>query len=189
LSFISKRFWLDWGTPAVCVWMAQEFQEVIDRRVSFVSWQRFSLTIAVVATFYLAVTNDVDNRWTGEPTKEYLSMSNPVHVPWLPDDGGIVYSDHMGVFYDTFFKNPHAPWRYMLGFEPTMMPPEDLAIYRRIQWNFGAYKSFEPWVKKMRPEDRLILRGGSGMPPRIPELEWNYVARRIWIGCLPRESK
>jgi hypothetical protein len=88
----------------------------------------------------------------------------------------------MGVFYQTFYKNPHAPWRYILGFEPTFMPPDDLQIYRNIQRNFGAYKAYQPWVKKMRPEDRLVIRSGPAAAPGVEGLEWHYTARDLWLG-------
>jgi len=137
----------------------------------------------------LAVTADVGSRWSINLTKGYLAVEDPEHADWLPDDGGIVYSNDMSIFYDTFFKNPKANWRYMLGFEPTMMPPEDLAIYRKIQWNLGAYKSFQPWINKMRPQDRVIVRQGAAGKPNIPELEWKQLVRWIWVGRLPRKNE
>jgi len=30
----------------------------------------------------------------------------------------------------------------------------------QIMWNFGDAKAYEPWLKKMRPQDRLVIRGG-----------------------------
>ena len=63
------------------------------------------------------------------------------------------------------------------------MPPEDLAILRKIQSNWYASQAYEPWVKKMRPEDRLILLQGSS--PTITALEWTYAANNTWIGRLP----
>ncbi len=134
------------------------------------------------------MTGDVGNRWTGNLTIEYLSAEDPRQSPWLPEPGGIIYSDEMGVFYQTFLKNPHAPWRYILGFEPAWMPPEDLNIYRKIQWNFGAAEAFKPWVDKMRPQDRLIIRRAAENKPQIPGLEWYYAATGTWIGRLPRQK-
>jgi hypothetical protein len=55
-------------------------------------------------------------------------------------------------------------------------------------WNSGDAKAYEPWVKKMRPEDRLVIRGGRGSPPNIPQLEWEYGVSGIWIGRSPRTS-
>ena len=187
LGFVSQRFWLDWGMPAIAVWMVQEFNDALENKMGFFSWQRFLLAMAVAGTLYIGITNDVNGRWTVNLTTEYLSLEEPAHKEWLPEPGGIVYSNEMRIFYDTFYKNPHAPWRYILGFEPTMMPPRDLAIFRKIQWNFGAYEAFKPWVKKMKPEDRLIIKGTKKIPPDIPGLEWHYAATGIWIGRLRGE--
>lgn len=100
---------------------------------------------------------------------------------------GIVYSDVMDIFYEMFFQNPRAGWRYMAGFEPALMPPEDLAIYRNIQLIYKSYGSFEPWIKKMRPEDRLIVRCVPGDPMKIPDLEWRQAGPQTWIGRLQRK--
>ncbi len=189
LGFVSKRFWIDWGMPAIMAWMALEYQEVINGILNRLSWRRVLLTIALLGTLFLAVTNDSGSRWTSSLNRVYLSLDKPEHAAWLPEPGGIVYSDSMGIFYSTFFKNPHAPWRYILGFEPAMMPSEDLAIYRKIQMGFRAFEHFNPWVKKMRPEDRLIITHKSSTPPKISDLEWHCTARDTWIGRLPRESK
>jgi hypothetical protein len=40
----------------------------------------------------------------------------------------------------------------------------------------------------MRPEDRLVIRGGSANRPNIPQLEWNHDVGDLWIGRLPRAS-
>ncbi len=92
------------------------------------------------------------------------------------------------MFFQTFFKNPKGDWRYMLGFEPTWMPKEDFEIYQKIMWNYGDARGYAPWVEKMRPADRLVIRGGRGSPPNIPQLEWNYGVSGIWIGRLPRTN-
>ena len=44
------------------------------------------------------------------------------------------------------------------------------------------------WLKKMTPADRLVIRGGRGSPPNIPQLEWNYGVSGIWVGRLPRHD-
>ena len=188
-GFTVIRFWLDWGAPALLVWMSYEFQDSLKKYINFSSLGRLFLAGVLATTFYLAITADVGGRWTYNLTTEYLSSENKEHVLWLPGPGGIIYSDDMRVFYDTFYKNPHAPWRYILGFEPSLMPAEDLAIYRAIQWNYSAYKSFEPWVKKMRPQDRMILRRSPSEEPKIKGLEWYYAATNTWIGRLPDHNK
>jgi len=186
LGFLVQRFWFDWGLPALLVWIAFEFQDYLKKSMKSYSPRRLFMAVIVTAVFYLAVTADVNSRWTYKLTTEYLSLEDKEEAEWLPEPGGIVYSDDMRVFYDTFFKNPKAPWRYILGFEAALMPPEDLAIFRSIQWNGGAYGSFEPWVKKMRRPDRLILKRPSGEEPKIPGIEWHYAATDTWIGRLPK---
>jgi len=186
LGFVSGRFWSDWGMPAICVWMAWEFQDFFKHKINFFAWGRVLLAVALAGTLYIAITNDAGSRWTANLTKGYLSPDNPKQKEWLPEPRGIIYSDSMGIFYDTFYKNPHAEWRYILGFEPAMMPPKDLAIFRRIQWNLRADKVFEPWVKKMKPEDRLILRRYTKSAPEIPGLEWHYAATGTWVGRLKK---
>jgi hypothetical protein len=168
------------------LWMALEFQEYFANGLPEISLKRLLAAVVLCAVFYLAFTSDFGSRWTANLTTEYLSADDPVQAQWLPGPGGIVYSDSMEVFYQTFFKNPHARWRYILGFEPAWMPPEDLATYRKIQWNFGAWQAFLPWVRKMDPADRLILRRPPEQKPQIPGLEWYYAATNTWIGRLPR---
>ena len=63
---------------------------------------------------------------------------------WLPEPGGIFYSAQMGFFYNTFYRNPQAEWRYILGLEPALMPEDDLKIYRDIQLSGGAVKAVGP---------------------------------------------
>jgi len=189
LGFLVQRFWVDWGITALLVWMTYEFQDFFRKYIKAISLYRLFLTFFVAVVFYLAVTSDINSRWTSGLTTEYLSVEDKEQAPWLPESGGIVYSDDMRVFYNTFFKNPKAPWRYILGFESALMPAEDLAIFRNIQWNYSAAKSFDPWVKKMRPQDRLILNRSLNDEPKIHGLEWHYVATNTWIGRLPRNKK
>ena len=186
------RFWWDWGIPAMLVWIGLQLEQEFKERFSPESLKRIVLTGILAVGLFWSVTGDRDSRWTYNLTNEYLEQSNPELTGWLPGPGGIMYSADMRVFNDTFFKNPTAPWRYVLGFEPALMLPEDLAVYRKVQWNFGDVRAYEPWVHKMHPEDRLVLRASwlhSPGAPAIPELEWKYAVTDIWIGRLPRAAK
>jgi hypothetical protein len=185
LGFFVIRVWTDWGIPAVCVWMSLEFEAYLKTATGSSSWKRVGLTLAIACVLFVSITSDYGSRWTQSMSVQYLSFENPEHKNWLPEKGGIIYSNDMTVFYQTFYANPHGDWRYILGFEPTMMPPEDLAIFRKIQWNYNTEEAFGPWVKKMRPEDRLILRGSS--MPAIKELEWNFTVSGTWVGRLPKK--
>lgn len=186
LGFQVIRFWQDWGVPAFLVWSALEIQDGLSRHLRRCAWPRLAVTAAAGLALYLVVTQDLAGRWTNNLTVERLSAANPEHAPWLPEPGGIIYSESMSVFYNTFFENPHSNWRYIQGFEPGWMPPEDLEILRKIQWNHGAFKAYEPWVQKMRPQDRLIINTVPGNQPSLPALEWNYTATNLWVGRLPR---
>jgi hypothetical protein len=185
LGFQVLRFWLDWGLPAALVWITLELQEQFERHLPSDAFPRLYLPVLAAAGLYLSATTDVDGRWTNTLSVEYLNAADPEVAPWLPLGDGIIYCSNMDVFYQTFFKNPHASWRYILGFEPTFMPEEDLAILRAIEFNHGAPLAYLPWVKKMRPQDRLVIRTSSGRAPGVPGLEWHYAAKDTWIGRQP----
>jgi hypothetical protein len=146
------------------------------------------ITILAGLVLFLALTNDYGSRWTGALTREYLDASKEDVKGWMPEPGGIFYSSDMGFFYETFFKNPHGNWKYLLGFEPSMLPKDDWDILMKIFWNGNAEEAFAPWVKKMRPIDRLVMRQSKAARPNIPELEWNYAAKYTWIGRLPQKK-
>lgn len=186
LGFVASRFWTDWGMPAAIFWIMVQINDFFAEHMEALSWRRVFVAIAICGTLFLSMTADTNSRWTYNLTTEYLSMDDPQQAEWLPEPGGIIYSNDMRVFYQTFFKNPKAPWRYILGFEPAMMPPEDLAILRKISWNFDSKKAFAPWVAKMGPKDRLIIRGSADAKPAISGLEWNYTATNTWIGRIPK---
>jgi len=185
MGFISVRFWTDLGMPAFVIWLALELQEFFSKNVFLYSKRRIAYVSIILAALFLSVTADVNSRWTSNLTNSYLSRKDPEQSRWLPRKGGIVYSNDMRIFYDTFYENPHAEWKYVLGFEAAMMKPEDLAIFRKIQWNYGADEAFLPWVRKMTHEDRLILRRPKSQAPNIPGLKWYYAATNIWIGRKP----
>jgi hypothetical protein len=184
-----RRFWWDFGTPAFMVWVALELQEHFENHLSLDSARRLLVTLGIAAGVFLGFTSDRDSRWTANLTTEYLTPDTPGIAGWLPEPGGVIYNSDMDVFYQIFFKNPAADWRYVLGFEPGLMRPDDLEVLRKIQWNHGAaFAAYEPWVEKMRPADRMILRASGGSPPDIPELEWRYAATSLWIGRLPKAA-
>ncbi|HXA45523.1 MAG TPA: hypothetical protein VNZ25_08460 [Candidatus Angelobacter sp.] len=186
LGLKMQRFWWDYGIPAFILWIAFELQAHFENGLGFDSAKRLFITLGLAAGVYLGFTSDRDGRWTENLTTEFLTPDNPALAGWLPDPGGIIYNSDMDVFFETFYKNPHAPWRYALGFEPGLMLPDNLAVLRKAQWNFGDSRAYEPWVEKMRPEDRLIIHATGGARPNLPALEWNYAATEIWIGRLPR---
>ena len=187
LGFFTRRIWVDWGMAAFAVWLAMEFEDYFKTNIDPISWRRFKIAMLSVAIIYIAITVDAGGRWSLTRPMDYISSEDPKQAEFLPAPGGIIYSDDMSVFYQTFYKNPKADWRYILGFESAFMPPEDLKILRDIQKNFSRPEDFEPWVKKMRPEDRLIIRGSPEGQPKIKGLEWHYVALNLWSGKKPNK--
>jgi hypothetical protein len=185
LAFKVGRFWEDWGWPSLLVLVACDLQLLLASRLALDSLRRLGLAAGIALISFLAITTDVGSRWTANLTREYLTIDNPALAGWMPDKGGILYSTDMTIFYQTFFKNPHGDWRYILGFEATLMPEEDFEVYHKVLWNYGDSKAYTPWLLKMTPADRLVIRGGRGSPPNLPELEWNYGVSDIWVGRLP----
>ena len=177
------RFWADWGYIALTVWVIAEITEALEDT----NWEMGrirSVGIAGLAglSILFTTTQDSGSRWTNSLNTTYLTQDNPAYQSWLPGTNGIIYSADMRVFYNTFYKNPNAPWKYVLGFEPTIMDRTNLTVLRDIQVSFGSDQAYTPWVKKMHPEDRLVILDGPGGKPNIPVLQWNYITNGIWIG-------
>lgn len=181
-----RRFWLDWGTPALLVWMALELEAGLEKLQLRDSWQRVASAAVAGAALFLMVTHDSSDRWSNTLSIEFMSTENREQAAWLPEAGGLFYTDNMDLFFQTFYANPKADWRYVLGFEAGLMRPEELAIFRTIQWNHGVGIAYVPWVQKMKPADRLVLSRPPGPPPAVPGLEWHYTAANIWCGRTPR---
>jgi hypothetical protein len=185
LGFVTKRVWLDIGLAALLLWMAGEFQEFFIARLPFSSWKRFWTAGALSAILFLSFTNDAASRWSASRP---VCLSFAGDASWAPGPGGIVYNSNMEIFYGMFYKDPAAPWRYILGFEPGIMPPEDLKTYRKIQKR-PEPSSFAPWVGKMKREDRLIVIHVSDKAPEIKGLEWCNAGGNFWIGRLPEKKR
>lgn len=189
LGFRVSRFWEDWGWPALMVWMASDLQLFLLVKMAADSLRRLLLVLILAVAAFLCVTSDYHTRWTQSLTWQFLSVKeHPKLKGWMPDKGGILYSVDMTIFYQTFFKNPHGDWRYMVGYEPALMPTADFKTFKSILWNNGDVKAYKPWVAKMKPADRLVIRGDGGAPPNIPQLQWYYGVSGIWIGRTPRTN-
>ena len=190
LGFKVGRFWADWGWPALLVMVACDLQLFLESRLAPDSFRRLALTGGLALITFLVITNDAGSRWTSNLTQQYLSEAeHPELAGWMPEKGGILYSADATLFFQTFYKNPHGDWRYMVGFEPTCMPKEDFEVYHKIHWNFGDDKAYTLWLLKMKPADRLVIQGGRGAAPGIPQLEWDYGVSGIWIGRLPNHQQ
>lgn len=187
LSFRVGRFWEDWGWPSLMVLIAADMELLMQSRFGHDSLRRLLLVSILALAAFFAVTSDLNGRYTKNLTWQFLSeKEHPELAGWMPEKDGILYSPDMSVFYQTFYKNPNAGWRYMVGYEPALMPAEDFATYQKILWNAGDAQAYMPWVDKMKPADRLVIHGGKGERPNIPQLEWDYGVSGLWIGRLPR---
>jgi hypothetical protein len=183
LGLVADRFWADWGVAAAIVWMAGEFDQAIPTFWNTVSFQRLIACSLILLPLYVDATNDLGRRYTACLTEPFIDGSNPQLKDWMPGQGGLFYADNMQFFYNTFYKNPQGDWRYIIGFEPALMPPDDLKVYREIHRTGGSPDAYQPWIKKMRPQDRLAV--GRPDKPALPALEWKEAAPGFWIGRLP----
>ncbi len=183
LGMTADRFWADWGVAAAIVWMAGEIDQAMPTLWNESSLQRLAACGCIVLPLFLLSSNDMGRRYTAWMTEPFLDGSNPQLKDWMPGKGGIFYADNMQFFYNTFYKNPQGDWRYMVGFEPALMPPDDLKIYREMHRSEGGAASYEPWIKKMRLQDRLAVARSS--QPDLPELDWKEGAHGLWVGRLP----
>jgi len=187
LGFRVSRFWEDWGWPALMVLIATEVGFLFLAKIAADSLRRLWLVLILSVATFLCVTSDLGSRWTQSLAWQFLSeKDHPELAGWMPEHGGIFYCPDMNIFYQTFYKNPTGDWKYMVGYEPALMPPDDFATYQAIVANGGDAKAYAPWVKKMKPADRLVIRGNSGERPNIPQLEWYYGVSGMWIGRTPR---
>jgi hypothetical protein len=183
LGLTADRFWADWGVAAAIVWMAGEFDQAIPILWTEASLQRLLACGCICLPLFLQSTNDLGRRYTACLTEPFVDGKKPELKGWMPGAGGIFYADNMQFFYNTFYKNPQAGWRYIVGFEPALMPPDDLKVYRQIHSTDGDAEAYQPWIKKLRPEDRLAV---TRLPkPDLPALEWKQADRGVWIGRLP----
>jgi hypothetical protein len=183
LGFSADRFWADWGVAAAIVWMAGEFDQAIPTLWKVNSLQRLIACAFILLPLYLDSTNDLGRRYTACLTEPFVDGGNPQLKDWMPGKDGVFYADNMQFFYNTFYKNPQGAWRYIAGFEPALMPADDLKVYRQIHRSDGSAESYQPWVRKLRPEDRLVVSRPAH--PDIPALEWKEAAQDVWIGRRP----
>jgi len=180
------RFWDDWGFPCAILWLATTLEPGFLAFGKSHPIQRLGVAFLICLSCVLITGSDLEGRWTESSRRPYLDLAKPEIGPWLPAKGGILYSPSMAVFYDTFFRFPDADWRYLVGFEPTLMPESDLAIYRRILFEGPSSGAYEDWVAKLRPIDRLLVRQMPGSPaPAISGLMWYEASNGMWLGKLP----
>jgi hypothetical protein len=183
MGFKVARFWNEWGLAASLCWCAIQFQAGSKHLLPHAVDRCLVCLLACVA-FVFATTNDLNRRWSFNLyASDELGDKGDVQIAeWLPGPGGVLYNTGMSQFYRFFFKYPHGDWRYVLGFEPTLMTSENLAIYANILKAPESPESYQDWVRKMGANDRLMVVGPEPVP--IKELEWHQLGRKTWIGRL-----
>jgi len=186
LGLRADRCWADWGMPAVLVWLTLQFSDAFTGLCGATSPKRLLLCALIALPLFLQSTNDLDRRYSSSAGEQFVDAHDPALQGWLPGKGGIFYCAQMDFYYDTFYENPTADWRYILGYEPAIMPKADLEILRSIQLSHGSLETYEPWVQKMRPIDRLVIYSPSR--PDLPQLQWHHAVGDIWIGRLPGKA-
>jgi hypothetical protein len=174
------RFWVEWGLPAMAVCFTRQFGD--GQGISFEGLRRRSGSVllfgAAAATFYLSLTVDQGGRFTNSLKNPLLFAPLDEITADMPEPGGVLYSIDMVAFYSLFHRLPDARFRYATAYEPGLMPAEDQAVRRNIQiLNLTA--DYKPWFDKMRPVDRVLLRGAT--TPQWPGMAFTpfYGA---WIG-------
>ncbi|MGI6446833.1 MAG: hypothetical protein ACOX2I_14250 [Candidatus Ozemobacteraceae bacterium] len=179
LGIMTERFWSDWGIPALLFWFALRLSEISSLTRALENKRvKYGLALFAAVTTVFIFTHDSNARFSSYVLNPAIDFSQKNLKDWAPGKGGIVYSNTESVFYKHFYEYPDAGWKYILGFESALMPDEDRAIRRQISYNQASPIEFVPWVKKMRPEDRLILY----FCPNLDEIEWVRGSRFLWIG-------
>lgn len=190
LGTVVGRLWYDWGMVALIVWGAHEVSRLLVDRMDRYSLQRVLLCGVVTVASAATLSADVDGRWSMKQRRDlsYENLSEEARA-WYPDSGGIMYSSHTGLFYEMFFQNPKAPWRYATFFEPTLMRPENLEAFRKTQEEDHVPMSYRLWVERLKPADRLFAYSVNPHVPPFDQLEWSTRSRdRLSIGRLPHAT-
>jgi hypothetical protein len=191
LGFLSGRFWFDFGLPAFVLFVAGELQDALASGMGAEQPRRRAVVAAAAVVFVLALSANIGGRFSHTEGRRYATLFGPAGQAALPEPGGVLYSDSMDLFFQGFYRAPRAPWRYLVGFEASIMPPDDRALYRRMLEAHPAHppELFEPWVSRMTPADRLILEtNGPADPPPIPRLAWTFVPPTFWSGRVAPEG-
>ena len=174
------RFYLDFSFPALALWMAWALDDALEGLPG-----RWAAALAASVLLAAVILPDRGGRWSKDGTVGGLDPRIPAQAALLPDPGGIIYSNTMFVFYQDFFRNPDADWRYVLAYEPGMMWPGDRAIVDALYAGADPAPTVAPWVARMTPRDRMIIDGMPGWPPPVPALRWTRAGYRRWSGRLP----
>jgi len=188
LSFWIARFWYEYGLPALCVWGALDMQADLDRRVHRESLLRLVSTVLCSVTLIMAAVIPHKASWQQNPVARDVGVQRlyAEDPTWFPQEGGLLYSASMQVFFTFYYMFPSTSWRYVTGMEAGFMRQEDLVVYEEI-YARKRPESYLPWIQRMRSADRfvLVLPATAPVATGFPMLEWRFVPPRYWFGRLP----
>lgn len=183
LGLFVTRFWIDWGMIAGMYWMALVLQKQMERRLSWTDWRRLAIISYVCLAFLISIYRDPLDTWQKDQTQLMLAdlrKNQEELVAAMPDPGGVIYSPSMQPFYLLYHLFPSGEWKYSTSFEAALMPEMDYAIYLDFFATMDV-RALQPWVGKMRPEDRLILVSPQQNPPeKLQRVTWTQVGP-LWI--------
>lgn len=179
LGLAVSRFWYDWAAPALLVWACRQTALALAHfRVD--ALRRGAATAVGCLALFLTLTTDLHERYTTKARDILLTTPEQKLRALLPTGRGILYNASMTAFYDLYWRFPDTTWRYVLGFEPGMMTPEDRATYAAIMYNNGIHETLLPWIRRMTPDDRVLFT--TDVPPAIPGMHFDVIYGGIWIG-------
>ncbi|WP_309384978.1 hypothetical protein [Cerasicoccus frondis] len=189
LGLYVGRFWMDWGLVGLTVWLALEIQAFLEAEMDAKHPARLVLAACIV---FISAPFIVTMHHAGEAqsVKEniWVQQHAEQNPDWLPGPGGVVYTPDMNVFFVYFYQFPQADWRYILGYEAALMPEEDLEVYLDVKAD-KVLNHLQPWVDKMRPEDRLIIQTDRRLKGVFPGLDWSSVGNEFQVGRIPPKDK
>ena len=185
LSFFIARFWLEYGFPAMLVWIALDLQDALEKRMPRDSLARLAFSIFCAVALCIAALKPHEALWKRNPLAaavnvERLYQTNP---SWFPGEGGVLYSGTMRIFFTFHHLFPHARWKYSTGMEAGFMPEKDLRVYEAINLTRAA-EAYLPWVEGLRPHDRVVIPQprSKNIDQVFPMLDWNFIEPEFWFG-------
>jgi len=182
----TKRVWLDWGMPAALLLLTGVLEERLEADLPARSTTRVLVALLACAALTLSVSADHGRRWSSGRWRRFAPVFADANATWLPGPGGVLYNTDMGIFYLGFFTNPEAPYRYLLGFEPGLLPGPELGDLRAVQQSGATPETLKRWVARLRPEDRIVVSRRESPAPGLPNTEWNSPMPGVWMGRLAR---
>jgi hypothetical protein len=179
-----SRFWMDWAAPALTVWICRQIGLYLDNlRVD--RSRLLLITACACGIFSLSISANIEGRYSGSRRSVLLTLPDETLLPLMPTGRGILYGNSMGFFYQLYWRFPETKWRYLLGFEPGMMPANELRDFRSAQSRKGNFESvYRSWVTHMTVEDRLILYADG--EPVFQGMSFKALGDQIWIGRLKK---